>query len=65
MTLNNNDDDLYTLPEMKKADRILKEVFEKAGAPDHNLGGFYPGEYKFEAEMQDDAFGWFDRWLTA
>jgi len=65
MTLNNNDDDLYTLPEMKKADRILKEVFEKAGAPDHYHGGFYPGEHKFDAKMQNDASNWFDRWLMA
>ena len=63
MTLNNNDDNLYTLPEMKKADRILKEVFDKAGAPDHYHGGFYPGEHKFDARMQSDAFNWFDRWL--
>ncbi|MFC2123471.1 hypothetical protein ACFLU5_01570 [Bacteroidota bacterium] len=63
MTLNNNEDGLYTLPEMKKADKILREVFKKAGASDQYKGGFYPGDHKFDAEMQKDAFDWFDRWL--
>jgi hypothetical protein len=48
---------------MKKADGILREIFKKAGAPDHYHGGFYPGDHKFDATMQQDAFDWFDRWL--
>lgn len=63
MTLNNNQDGLYTLPEMKKADAILKEVYAKAGVPDRYRGGFYEGDHKFDAVMQKDAFEWFDRWL--
>lgn len=63
MTLNNNQDGLYTLPEMKKADAILKEVFVKADAADHYMGNFYDGDHKFDAQMQSDAFNWFDRWL--
>ncbi|RMF44642.1 MAG: hypothetical protein D6753_02050 [Planctomycetota bacterium] len=63
MTLNNNEDQLFTVSEMKKADRILKEVFQKAGARDNYRGGFYPGKHKFDAAMQEDAFNWFDRWL--
>jgi len=63
MTLNNNEDGLYTLPEMKKADKILQDIFTKAGHGDHYKGGFYPGDHKFDAEMQNDAFDWFDRWL--
>jgi dienelactone hydrolase len=63
MVLNDIDDSLYTMPEMKKADEILKEIFSKAGAGDKYTGKFYPGPHKFDAEMQQDAFGWFDRWL--
>jgi dienelactone hydrolase len=63
MTLNNNQDGLYTLPEMKKADKILQEVFEKAGASERYKGGFYEGDHKFDAQMQQDAFNWFDKWL--
>ena len=63
MVLSNNEDELYTLPEMKKADTILQEVFAKAGAADRYDGRFYPGEHKFDRQMQEDAFAWFDKWL--
>ena len=63
MTLNNSQDGLYTLPEMERADKILQEIFRKAGVADHYHGGFYPGDHKFDARMQQDAFDWFDRWL--
>jgi dienelactone hydrolase len=63
MTLSNNEDGLYTLSEMKRADNILAEVFAKAGVKDHYSGKFYPGDHKFDKEMQKDAFDWFDKWL--
>jgi dienelactone hydrolase len=63
LVLNDNEDDLYTLPEMNAADNILKEVYKKAGATDHYKCSFYPGEHKFDAKMQKEAFDWFDRWL--
>ena len=63
MTLNNNADRLFTLTEMKKADKTLQDVFAKAGAADRYKGGFYEGDHKFDKTMQKDAFDWFDRWL--
>ena len=63
MVLNDNDDELYTLPEMKKADEILREVYSKAGAIDHYKCSYYPGPHKFDRQMQGEAFAWFDRWL--
>ncbi|MCB0688366.1 MAG: prolyl oligopeptidase family serine peptidase [Saprospiraceae bacterium] len=63
LVLNDNDDSLYTLPEMKDADRILKEVYEKAGATDAYRASFYPGPHKFDKAMQKEAFDWFDQWL--
>ncbi len=63
MVLNNSQDQLFTLPEMERADRILAEVYKKAGAADKYKCGFYPGPHKFDADMQRDAFAWFDRWL--
>lgn len=63
MVLNNNEDSLFTLPEMKRAGEMLGEVFKKAGAADHYRGSFYPGDHKFDREMQIEAFEWFDRWL--
>jgi dienelactone hydrolase len=65
LVLNDINDDLYTIDQMKAADGILKNVFEKAGAPERYRGSFYPGPHKFDAEMQKEAFDWFDKWLKA
>ena len=63
LVLNDSEDDLYTLPEMNRAERILKEVYAKAGASDRFRCSYYPGGHKFDAAMQNEAFNWFDRWL--
>ena len=57
------EDDLFTLPEMRRSDRILAEVFDKAKAVERYRGTFYPGPHKFDRTMQAEAFDWFDRWL--
>tara|TARA_R110000868_G_scaffold220806_2_gene472253 strand:+ start:3679 stop:4998 length:1320 start_codon:yes stop_codon:yes gene_type:complete len=64
MVQSNNHDQLYTLPEMKKADEILASVFSKAGHTDRYKGKFYDGPHKFDIQMQNDAFTWFDSWLA-
>ncbi|HEY9487500.1 MAG TPA: twin-arginine translocation signal domain-containing protein [Chryseosolibacter sp.] len=63
LVLNDEQDGLYTLPEMKNANTILREVYKKARAEDHYACSFYPGPHKFDAKMQEEAFAWFDRWL--
>ncbi|MEZ6135613.1 MAG: hypothetical protein R3C53_11955 [Pirellulaceae bacterium] len=63
MTMSCREDSLYTLPEMEKADRILQDIFAKAGFRDHYSGRFYAGGHKFDQSMHLDAFHWFDRWL--
>jgi len=60
---NDIDDGLFTLAEMKRADQILTEVFQKAEAADRYRCTFYPGPHKFDRAMQDEAFAWFERWL--
>jgi len=65
MVLNDNDDQLYTLPEMKRADAILAEVFKKANAADKYKCSYYPGPHKFDVQMQNEAFAWFDKWLKS
>lgn len=60
MVLYDEDDFLYTLPEMKRADQILREIFSKAGAKDKYQGSFYPGGHKFDVAMQEEAFEWFE-----
>lgn len=65
MVLNDIHDQLYTIDEMKRADGILAEVFNKAGAADKYKCSYYPGPHKFDIAMQEEAFGWFDRWLKS
>jgi dienelactone hydrolase len=65
MVLNDTEDQLYTLPEMKRADTILAEVFKKANAADRYKCSYYPGPHKFDVPMQEEAFAWFDKWLKS
>lgn len=64
MVLNNTEDQLFDIDEMRRSDRILKENFEKAGAGDKYVGEFYPGEHKFDLPMQESAFNWLKKWLA-
>lgn len=59
------EDSLFTLPEMQRADAMLAQVFDKAGAADRYRGTFYAGPHKFDGPMQDEALQWFDRWLKS
>ena len=61
---NNTEDPLFTLTEMRRADVMLRQLYEKADAADRYRCGFYAGEHKFDIAMQSDAFDWFDRWLA-
>ncbi len=63
LVLNDSEDDLYTLPEMQRADAILTEVFNKAKASDKYKCSFFPGPHKFDSAMQTEAFDWFEKWL--
>jgi dienelactone hydrolase len=63
LVLNDSEDQLYTLPEMKNAEKILKEVYVKAKAEDKFKCSYYPGPHKFDSKMQTEAFDWFDQWL--
>lgn len=65
LVLNNSEDQLFTLSEMKRADDILKEVYSKAGASKNYRCSFHPGLHKFDAKMQAEAFAWFDQWLKS
>jgi dienelactone hydrolase len=63
LVLNDIEDPLFTLPEMQRADAILREVYAKAGADERYACSFYPGGHKFDIAMQEEAYAWFDRWL--
>lgn len=63
LVLNDSEDQLFTIGEMKKADSILAEVYGKAGASENYRCSFHPGPHKFDKSMQEEAFAWFDKWL--
>lgn len=65
LVLNNRNDHLFTMSEMKRADRIIREVYDKAGVSDRYRCSYYPGSHSFDREMQAEAFEWFDRILSA
>ena len=56
LILNNTDDPLFDLSEMKEADKVLASVYDKVNAKDHYKCSFYPGVHKFEKDMQEEAF---------
>jgi dienelactone hydrolase len=63
LVLSNRQDQLFTLPEMQRADTILKAVYQKAKAAERYRTSFYDGPHKFDRDMQAEAFEWFDHWL--
>ena len=63
MVLNCRQDQLYTMPEMQRADAMITDTFKRAGAADRYRSIYYDGGHKFDRAMQKDAFDWFDRWL--
>lgn len=65
LVLNNTEDALFTLPEMRRADRILRELYESTGGSDRYRCSEYPGPHKFDLPMQAEAFAWLDHWLGA
>lgn len=60
----NRDDQLWTRKGQEQADAELTEIYSKLRAPDRYAGLFYSGRHKFDVQMQNDAFAWFDKWLS-
>lgn len=59
----NMEDPLYTIEGQQQADRKIAQIYSKMSHPDNYVGRFYPGPHKFDTEMQEEAFRWFERWL--
>ena len=57
-------DKLFTLSEMQRADRMLSDIYKKAGAESQYKSAFYPGGHRFDLKMQEDAFAWLDSKLS-
>ena len=56
-------DPLFTLAAAQEALASTKHSFTKAGFADNFVGSVYKGGHKFDLEMQDEAYAWFDQWL--
>jgi hypothetical protein len=65
LVLNNTEDELFTLAEMRRADAILAAVYAGVGGSDRYRCSEYPGPHKFDQAMQAEAFAWLERWLGA
>jgi hypothetical protein len=61
--LNDENGDLYTPAEMRAAERMLHDVYQKAGAQRNLKVSYYPGHHRFDKKMQADALDWLDKWL--
>ena len=53
-----NEDNLFTLDGMQSADRRIAGHYAAANRPDAYTGQFFPGDHKFDLEMQTAAFSW-------
>jgi len=60
----NENDPLYTIEGQRQADRKIAEIYSRMEYPENYSGEFYPGPHKFDTEMQEDAFEWFEKWLS-
>ncbi len=65
LVLDDTEDELFTLPEMQRADAMLRSIYDSTGQSDRYRCSYYPGPHKFDLPMQAEAFDWFDRWLGA
>ena len=63
MVLYDTDDPLYTPKGQEDADKRLRAIYAKMGARELYRGQFFPGPHKFDVEMQEIAFDFFDEWL--
>ena len=63
MVLYDADDELFTPKGMHDADERFRRIYEKMGAPELYNGHFFPGPHKFDIEMQETAFAFYDKWL--
>ena len=63
MAIQGTKDGLFTNAGVAAAYEKIAAVYRKAGVPERFQGVTYDGPHEFNAEMQDKAFAWLDRWL--
>ena len=63
MVIQGTQDGLFTNEGVADAFDKIARVYAKAGVAERFQGVTYDGPHEFNAEMQDKAFAWLDRWL--
>ncbi len=63
LVLATTEDPLYSLPEVKEAEKKLLAIYNKANAKENFRFSYYNGPHWFNPAMQEEAFEWFKRWL--
>jgi hypothetical protein len=63
MAIQGTRDQLFTLDGIHAAYGKIAAVYKKAGVPERFQGVTYDGPHEFNAQMQEKAFAWLDRWL--
>jgi hypothetical protein len=58
-----SEDELFSFEGQQEADRKIGEIYGKMGHRNNYVGKFWPGPHKFDVEMQEEAFHWFEKWL--
>ena len=63
MVLFDEDDPLYTPKGQHDSNDRLTKIYKKMGVPEMYRGHFFPGPHKFDVEMQEVAFTFYDEWM--
>jgi len=63
MVIHGTQDGLFPADGVREAFDKIAAVYQKAGVPERFQGVTYEGPHEFNAQMQEKAFAWLDRWL--
>jgi dienelactone hydrolase len=63
MVLYDEEDQLFTPKGQEDAHKRFLEIYTKMGNAELYDGQFFPGPHKFDIEMQEIAFKFYDKWL--
>lgn len=63
IVIHGSQDGLFPMAGVQEAFGKIRNVYQKAGAPDRFEAVVYEGPHEFNVPMQEKAFAWLDRWL--
>ena len=65
MVMYDTEDMLFTTKGQEDSNARLQQIYAKMGVPELYRGHFFPGPHKFDVEMQEIAFDFYDEFLKA